>query len=201
MTEHKTLAQQIGNKCRHFNGIMNETCKAGVRYKEVRDSASHPYRWPCFQDNGCSERCSSVSYYTPDEVAARVAESKAALDAFLSKLNNNICPECDQPLTYKRQVGRCVYGSCGHRLYQGRLTDEERAKQPKPSMPTLRTFWEMPERERQQLTETLALASDDPWDFDEADDEEVTDALPITTPLTHPYLREQLQEERKDSAS
>ena len=175
MTEHKTLAQQIGNKCRHFNGIMNETCKAGVRYKEVRDSASHPYRWPCFQDNGCSERCSSVSYYTPDEVAARVAESKAALDAFLSKLNNNICPECDQPLTYKRQVGRCVYGSCGHRLYQGRLTEEERAKQPKPTMPTLRAFWEMSSEQQRVTAESVALLEDentvnDVWDGDEGDD-------------------------------
>ena len=169
MSEHKTLEQQIGNKCRHFNGIMNDTCKAGIRYKDVRDSTSHPYRWPCFRDEADGLSCSAVSYYTPDEVAAQVAESKAALNAFLSKLNNNICPHCDTPLTYKRQVGRCVYGSCGCRLYQGKLTEEERKQQPKMTMPPLRTFWEMSPEQQRITAESVALlaAVNDVWDGDE----------------------------------
>jgi hypothetical protein len=42
------------------------------------------------------------------------------LKQWVDKLNNNICPYCDQQIV-KQQRGRCVYGSCGHKLYQGEV--------------------------------------------------------------------------------
>jgi hypothetical protein len=168
MTEDAPRAKSIANQCRYYTGIANGTCRAGIVYREVRASDSHPYRWPCFQDDGCSERCASVSYYTAEEIGAQLKESKAALERWAGKLRNNICPECNQPIQYKRQVGRCVYACpCNHRLYQGRLSEEERAKQPKPMMPTLRTFWQMPSEQQRQLVEQLALVSSDPWEWEE----------------------------------
>lgn len=40
-------------------------------------------------------------------------------------LEEDICLACEQPVKIKRQVGRSVYGDCGHRLYRGRLNAEE----------------------------------------------------------------------------
>ena len=44
----------------------------------------------------------------------------AYLDQHFAELRDGKCPTCHQAVTQK-QVGHCVYGSCGHRLYQGRL--------------------------------------------------------------------------------
>lgn len=54
-------------------------------------------------------------------------EINAIFTRYLEDLMQGLCPICKQKVT-KRQVGRCVYGSCGHRLYQGKVTafQEER---------------------------------------------------------------------------
>lgn len=114
------------NWCRHFNGIDKGTCKAGVAYDSVRDSSVRPFIWPCFKDQGCSERCTLVSYHTPAEIAEKEREMSAAIEAFVNNLNNNICPHCKTPIAETYQVGRCVYARpCGCRLYQGKLRKRE----------------------------------------------------------------------------
>lgn len=135
---------QFGNWCRHCNGLVNTHCKADVRYEDVRDSESHPYRWPCFKSDGCPERCALVSYPTPEEIKAHDEEVAALLQEFARKLENNICPQCDRPIERKEQVGRCVYAlPCHHRLYQGRLPRQE------PKLhPYLREQVEQEKRER-----------------------------------------------------
>lgn len=67
--EPKSLQVQIGNWCRHFTGIQHERCKLGIAYKDVSVPQG---RIPCLKDNGCSERCGSASFPTPEEVEQEV---------------------------------------------------------------------------------------------------------------------------------
>lgn len=48
-----------------------------------------------------------------------------AAAAWLEALARGECPVCKRKVE-KKQVGRCVYGDCGHRLYQGRLRKGKR---------------------------------------------------------------------------
>lgn len=100
----RTLAEQIGNHCRHFNGIQNERCSAGIAYADVRldhepkgvGVVSFPRRsWPCMRNNNpAGAVCASQSFPTSAEVAAEVAEidiAEAWIDAGRS-------PCCDAAL-------------------------------------------------------------------------------------------------------
>ena len=117
----KSLEEQTGEWCRHFTGLMDEACRAGIAYRTVRDESTAPYRFPCLRGDGVAARCPHVSYLTPEEVTARVAEINAALEKFVTNLAADICPHCETPIARRAQVGRCVYAEpCGHRLYQGR---------------------------------------------------------------------------------
>jgi hypothetical protein len=84
-------AEQIADKCVHFTGIMEPTCKAGVRYQDVavdhapveyrREGSTAPYRRtrsiPCVNSlNLCGATCAKREMPTPEAVAARVAESE-----------------------------------------------------------------------------------------------------------------------------
>lgn len=44
---------------------------------------------------------------------------------YFSELKQNICPHCHKEIT-AHQTGHCVYGSCGHRLFQGKLLSMEK---------------------------------------------------------------------------
>ncbi|MFA5937502.1 MAG: hypothetical protein WC822_06530 [Candidatus Paceibacterota bacterium] len=118
----RTLEEQIAQKCRHFNGLMNEACDVGVRYEDVRDTTVAPHRFPCLKGETLyGGFCVKASFPTPEEVAAEVKEIDDELRQWNENMANNICPHCKKPM-HKYQVGRCVYASpCGHRLYQGRL--------------------------------------------------------------------------------
>lgn len=72
--------------CRHFTGIQNKTCKAGVDYESVRVAPlKGGYHWPCIlrtARGGEQERlgtCDKLSEYTPEEIAEQEREFKAAL--------------------------------------------------------------------------------------------------------------------------
>lgn len=70
----KTLAEQISNKCRHFNGIQNDTCRAGVQYDDFKNRKVSQ-GLPCFRDEKlgqCEGVCSKREWYTEEEVAAQV---------------------------------------------------------------------------------------------------------------------------------
>lgn len=67
-----SLEEQISRKCIHFNGVMENVCKAGVNYKDVREEpASGPYKFPCLQQGG---ECKHAQFRTPEEVKQKVFE-------------------------------------------------------------------------------------------------------------------------------
>lgn len=39
------------------------------------------------------------------------------------RLLGSVCPTCKVKVR-QQQIGRCVYGDCGHRLYQGKVNPE-----------------------------------------------------------------------------
>ena len=65
----KSLEEQISTKCIHFNGVMNECCKAGIKYANVR--VDRPYKFPCLKQGGI---CASSQFLTEDQVKIEVAE-------------------------------------------------------------------------------------------------------------------------------
>lgn len=78
----KTLSEQIGNKCIHFNGLREDTgaCDAGVVYLTVKatdESIKGFARYPCFRE-GEAVPCAKRHFPTPEEVAAQVAEHNAS---------------------------------------------------------------------------------------------------------------------------
>lgn len=129
---NESHAEQIGNWCRHYNGLFNDTCKAGVRYDDVKDKRDIAHarglaRFPCFKDSKCAEHCVSASFLSEEEIAAEVERSNQALAKYLGDMANNICPFCSKPIEKKKQIGRCVYATpCYHRLYQGVVSKGER---------------------------------------------------------------------------
>lgn len=121
--EHKSLAEQIGNRCRHFNGIDRGTCEAGVRYEDIRGNLAHK-TYPCFKENNCAERCASASFLSEQEIVEEVKRTQEVAAKFLTELaEGKTCPHCHAPIEERYQVGRSVYARpCGCRQYQGRLS-------------------------------------------------------------------------------
>ena len=108
--------------CRHFTGIQNITCEAGVTYVDVRDSDSSPYRWPCLHgDLTCEKR----EYRTAEENAATEAAwdaewaaIKAARADIVAALEGNaggttiVCPKCSESLAGSIASNGHVHGAC-----------------------------------------------------------------------------------------
>jgi hypothetical protein len=112
-------------KCVHFNGIQHETCKAGVAYKSVRDSAARPYRWPCLTltDGPAATTCAQYRALTDEEWAAIDREISEAIDRMGARRKAGQCVECGAAIARREVVGRCLYVEpCGHR--QGQVNDE-----------------------------------------------------------------------------
>lgn len=126
----RSLEEQIANRCRHFNGTMHDACDAGINYQGL--TGSEPgwgLKLPCFltplvvpKEPVERVTCEKMSFPTAAEAKAEAEESLSHLRATMEKIRSGICPHCDKAITL-RQVGSCVYGSCGHRLYQGKVPD------------------------------------------------------------------------------
>ncbi len=132
MTE-KPYDDQFSNWCRHYNGLLNDTCKAGVRYDDVKDKRDVGVvrglaRFPCFKNSNCAERCPSASFLSEEEIAVEKERSNQAIAQFLKELTEGkTCPHCHRPIEKRYQVGRCVYAKpCGCRQYQGTVPKSER---------------------------------------------------------------------------
>lgn len=111
-------------QCRHFTGIHQDICKAGIRYDSVRDHQPgyRMARWPCLtlDKSPAATICEKRDYWTAEESRAMVASDDAAVAKFIADLDAGNCPHCGRPVEKQEQVGSCVYASpCGHRLGQG----------------------------------------------------------------------------------
>lgn len=111
------------NWCKHFNGLINNHCEAGVAYATVKDAREAPYQYPCFADNKPATVCELQTFPTAEECAAYEAEVRASIERYMGNIAAHVCPVCHQPIDSYRQIGRCVYVSpCGDRIYQGKLS-------------------------------------------------------------------------------
>ena len=120
VAERRSLRDQLARRCKYFTGVQHDTCKVGVEYSKVRiQYPTRPSRLPCLRLDAhplppCSERC----FPTDEEVEAEDLTWKRELSAHFAKLEQGICPTCGGKLEPRRQVGRCAYGACGHRIGQ-----------------------------------------------------------------------------------
>ena len=84
--------------CHHFSGLINEACREGIRYRDVRvEHASMKGKIasiPCFSDDPIKLECPSFRYSTPEEIQQDRRESRAAL----RKIERGISPCCDAAL-------------------------------------------------------------------------------------------------------
>ena len=89
--------------CKHFNGIMNDACSAGVNNLSVRDVRFKPYRYPCWgegRDDICPKRV------MPSEADLAVwHEQDARADAIVkAMLGGKLSPCCKAKLDESRVV-------------------------------------------------------------------------------------------------
>lgn len=116
--------KQEMNRCIHFNGVQHNVCDADVNYHELLGSEVGCFaHMPCFNDEKSTVVCSKRQFYSREEAEKVVKDHEARLAEFIEQLNQSICPICKVQVK-QRQVGRCVYGTCGHRLYQGTVMPE-----------------------------------------------------------------------------
>jgi len=75
-------------KCKHFNGVSNEKCEAGVCYKELagEPTAGYVMRLPCLPDTPKAVTCIKREEPTPEEIAASEAKIKEASERFMLAL-------------------------------------------------------------------------------------------------------------------
>lgn len=72
----KSLFEQITNKCRHFNGMMNKVCEAGIAYDAVKKSRAEPgagWDIPCLKDRREASTCDKCEYNTAEDAERRIA--------------------------------------------------------------------------------------------------------------------------------
>lgn len=121
------LGGLMANKewCRHYAGLeRGKTCEAGVEMDTVITKAPQKpgIVWACCYEEA-RHLCPAFEHYTAEEIATSEAEIIAFLERFtaLNSGQTNICHHCGKEIESMRQVGRCVYGSCGCRLWQGKV--------------------------------------------------------------------------------
>jgi hypothetical protein len=114
-------AKQIAHGCKHFNGIQHDTCESGVAYKQFL--YKNYDKFPCHPkpDGTLTGACPHFEFSTPEELEAEDRRLAESVKKWVEARVAHICPECGQSTLPEEQVGRCVYGACGHRLYQGKL--------------------------------------------------------------------------------
>lgn len=116
--EMQRRTRETMRRCIYFNGVMNDECEAGVNYHALMGDGFGCFaHMPCLSDTGVVS-CGKASFLSESEARAEVDADEIKIQQFIRELNDGICPICKVEVKQK-QVGPCVYGTCGHRLYQG----------------------------------------------------------------------------------
>lgn len=79
----KTQRERIENRCVHFTGVQHQSCAAGVKYDDVKDTTKRPYAFPCFKDDGCTS-CEKRRFPTEDEVNRELEERDASFKRMMA---------------------------------------------------------------------------------------------------------------------
>lgn len=109
----KTLHQQIANKCKFFNGIMNKTCEAGVQYDTLTRPPRNPdgsgYLLPCLKDDGCDDSiCPKREFQTEAEIQQHIDD----IDASFNRVTAARAAICEHAGLYKRGEGKSGVIDC-----------------------------------------------------------------------------------------
>ncbi len=83
----KSLEQQIGGKCIHFNGLVNKKCDKGITYQDVKEPEVKPFLFPCLKGelrNGGS--CELCEFPSKEEVDKQVKEINERQKATIGNL-------------------------------------------------------------------------------------------------------------------
>ncbi len=73
---HKSLREQIAGKCIHFNGIMNETCEAGIDYERFRKQSTpdKPVGFPCLRNCENAPACEKREWPSEEYIKSQLDE-------------------------------------------------------------------------------------------------------------------------------
>ena len=112
--------------CNHYQAAaFNKVCKKGIQYS----SFGSAQELPCW-DETKSSKCPLAEYPTAEQRAERERWIAGKIEAMMnfSEHKTDICFHCGKQVTSLKKVGRCVYGSCGCRMWQGSVPKEWKAK-------------------------------------------------------------------------
>lgn len=118
--------------CIHFTGVQKNICEAGMTYRDMWDNNR---KLPCILASGSTTICPHLQAPTPEQVAEFERQTEELMQQLLTDINTGACPHCHKPLQSERQVGRCVYGSCGCRLWQGKARTPEELRRLQEAQP------------------------------------------------------------------
>lgn len=79
--KRKTVREQMLSRCKHFTGLLNEVCEAGVPYEQfraAREDGSGKEWLPCLKDGECVA-CEKRSWPTEEEVDAEEAAMEQSM--------------------------------------------------------------------------------------------------------------------------
>lgn len=88
----KSIEEQIGGKCVHFNGMQNESCKCGINYKQ--SFGERPVlKMPCIKDRMSHLTdeiipCDKLEFPTQEEVERQIDSQTKGLKLTLSALSS-----------------------------------------------------------------------------------------------------------------
>lgn len=71
------------SKCKHFNGVQNCACKAGVEYQNVRQD--RPFGIPCFVEDGITDFCPLFELHSDQEAFDIALQAEAKIEQLLAQ--------------------------------------------------------------------------------------------------------------------
>lgn len=84
----KNIAQKRATKCRHFTGVQNDKCKAGVCYKTLQEDGALLPCLPWLANTGKPvANCKQYGVYTAEEIAEQEREIERLLKGTITARN------------------------------------------------------------------------------------------------------------------
>lgn len=129
--QRPSLVDQLRGQCKHFTGISNTSCKAGVRYIDVRrrGDEGNGISLPCLKKyNELGATCAHSDFPTQEEAEQRKREHDEAFAHAMEARKRCVatgalhgtveCPRCNGPLHFSKASSnghihaRCETADC-----------------------------------------------------------------------------------------